>query len=189
MLFTFGQYRLDIDTERTSAFYRTARTAAENCSCCYCRNYEQAAALFPDEVKAFFAALGADVMKPAEIWETDYDESGRFAHYNGFYHLCGSMLAGENCWASTYKDKKSEVLALDEDSMAVVTEGFLVGFHENCDLMEENFPTPAIQMEIAFRVPWVLEMTPDEAEEALQAETIKHKKDMLSAVKTLIGWK
>ena len=38
-----------------------------------------------------------------------------------------------------------------------LSEGFCVAFKSACDLLPEDFPAPAIQMEFEHRMPWVLE--------------------------------
>ncbi len=183
MLFTFGQWQIDVDVGRTSAFYRHANKMTDCCACYDCCNYEQATELFPNEVQEFFANLGVDLKKTAEVWETDTNDGGKTVNYSGFYHLCGTVLSGESCWVSVYKNKKAETFHLDEDGLYQIAEGFSVGFHDNCSLMEEKFPSPAIQMEIAFRCPWVLE-TPYPEPETLEKE---HGLRFLAAVRKLLG--
>ena len=43
MKMNFGEYEVEIDIERTSAFYQTAAVVTESCKCQGCRNYEAAA--------------------------------------------------------------------------------------------------------------------------------------------------
>lgn len=154
-VFTFGKYRLDIDVGRTRLFYNRAERITDGCSCDNCRNYELATEFFPSEVHEFFSEIGVDIKKAAEIYTSD--DNGKIVDYNGFYHICAQMLSDTNCWVPIEKIKDNGLSAFDENNLYLITEGFSVGFTNECHLLEENFPLPVIQMEISFRCPWVLE--------------------------------
>ncbi len=156
MLFTFGAYTLDIDVERTRAFYARPdiEITSEKCTCAGCQNYDKAILQAPVAVLGFFQSLGIDPRKPAEVYDLlggDLDEDGKM-YYNGFYHVCGTRLQGEDAWVNVTDEMKH----LDEDRMYALDPFFKVSFEESVLMLHEDFPTPVFQIEIDAHLPWVL---------------------------------
>ena len=62
----------------------------------------------------------------------------------------GNVLSGEDVWqpVGTNHNVQAEMLRLADD--------YEIGFSYATDLVDENFPRPVCQIEIAFRVPWVI---------------------------------
>ena len=140
MIFTFGSFRLDIDTAETKELYAKIPLMTETCPCDGCSNFMQAAKLFPPEVKEFFRSLCVDPEKAAEVYLLDSGSRGKTAAYGGLYHLCGKILEGKTDGSAWY----------------TVSEGYRVHFTDDISLPEEGLKEPAVQMEIDFtRVPWV----------------------------------
>lgn len=149
MIFELGDYRLEIDVERTRAFYRDAGFLTEDCICDGCCNYLLAADGFPQEVKEFFGRLGVDLKKAAEIIAWCAEDEGKSLFYGGFYHLCGRILNCVDCW---------EENGAMSDKIYPIAEEYAVAFTEKVHLLEEGFPVPVLQMEIFFHhVPWLLD--------------------------------
>jgi len=136
MIFSFPKFTLDIDVEKTQAYYKTAHLVSEDCSCSGCRNYEEAIELLPKEVLSFFSQLGIEMEKIREVYVncTNTDDT---VFYGGFYHVCGSIVEGESVCLT-------------------IAHNFDVSFKDTCDLLEDSFPIPAIQLEISANMPWVL---------------------------------
>lgn len=153
MKFQFGKYLLDVDVEKTKKFYETAETITQGCECPACCNYEKAICIFPVEVIRLFEKIGVDITKAAEIVPYVSKNDKKHISYGGFYHICGTLLSDDTLWNSS----DLEVLQLNENKMYNITDGYKIGFSRECDLLENNFPLPAIQMEISFTCPWVLE--------------------------------
>lgn len=137
-------YRLAVDVEKTREYYAAHPLPWVTCTCGGCRNFVQAVKLLPEEVKAFFARLGADPEKPAETsWfpGTKTESNG-----DAWYHLCGEIL---------------EMARPDENQMCggtlQVSENFSAMFGPECWLLPEDFPRPCFQMDVVFQLPWVLE--------------------------------
>ena len=155
MIFRFGNYTLDVDVDRTRAFYvrDDVKTTSEQCTCAGCRNFEKAILKTPAAVTDFLESLGIDPRKPAEAFDVmgGLDENGQVL-YNGFYHICGVRLQGEDAWVETAKDTKH----LDGDRMYAVAPAFKVSFEEQVLLLHEAFPTPVLQMEFYARLPVAL---------------------------------
>ena len=150
MVFESGVYRLDIDVDRTRHFYQKSEDYYP-CDCAGCRNFSKAHPFFSEAVQQFFEQLGINSGKPAEI--TAYNSyDGNMTYYDGFYHICGVILAGKEPWLQiderAYRLKEEYTLKLSDD--------FSVFFTEKCGLVEEDFPTPVIQMEVQCNLPWVL---------------------------------
>lgn len=155
MIFNFGPYTIDIDVERTRAFYDRddIKVTSDQCTCAGCQNYDKAILHAPAVVPDFFQSLGIDPRKPAECFDMmggpDEDVT---IYYNGFYHVCGVRLKGEDCWVDTTKDMKH----LDVDGMYVLDPSFKVSFEEGVLMLHEDFPTPVLQIEIDTHLPWVI---------------------------------
>ena len=144
MVFEFGSYRVDISVEHTRRWYDTEPTVTQCCTCDGCVNYERAVELFPERVKSFFTALGADVKKPIEVYVNNTNEDGTL-FYGGWYHLCGTLLAGgEDIWQVA-------------EGAPFGPRGFQIFFREDCHMLQESCPRPVVQMEILADVPWMLE--------------------------------
>ena len=155
MLFEFGTYDIDVDVEKTRAFYDTARCISEGCSCEGCRNYMAAIDTFPREVKDFFDKLGVDLKCAAELMIPFSEDNGKTLNYwGGFYHICGELLNGYD-----YNAFEGEgIRNIDKTRFYHITDGFSVGFSNYADLLEDGFPEPVIQIEIEFlHIPWVLD--------------------------------
>jgi len=143
MIFEFGPYRIDVDVERTRRWYETEPTVSQCCGCDGCVNYERAADVFPENVKSLFAAMGADVKKPIEVY-VNYNNKDGTLFYGGWYHLCGALLSkGEDTWQVA-------------GGFPFGPHGFRVFFHEDCHLVQETCPRPVLQMEMLADVPWML---------------------------------
>ncbi len=155
MIFRFADYVLDVDVERTRAFYsrEDVKVSSAQCVCQGCQNYDGAILSAPETVLDFLRSLGIDPRKPAEVYDVmgQLDEDGK-VRYNGFYHVCGVRLQGENAWVSIVKD----MMHLDENRMYAVDESFKVSFEEKAIMIHQAFPEPVLQMEIDARLPWVL---------------------------------
>lgn len=142
--FTLGAYRLQADVETTRAYYAACPQPWVTCDCAGCRNFARAVRFLPPAVAAFFASLGLDPEKPAEIYALDQEDSA-VCLYGGFYHLTGKLTAGVP--APGYACGTWLELA----------EGFSAAFRPDCALLPVDFPQPCLQMEVNFRFPWLLE--------------------------------
>ena len=149
MRFEFGDYQIDVDAERTKAFYASLPQISAACTCIGCRNFVQAVADLPETVTALFDALGVDRTKPAEAYVNCANPDGTL-FYQGFYHLCGRILAGDR------SQEQSADGFFAGFRWVQLTDSFSVGFFADCDLLEDGFPAPVIQLEIAAHLPWVL---------------------------------
>lgn len=161
MIFQLNDCILDIDVERTRAFYERSdvQTASEACSCVNCHNFDKAILKASAPVLNFLHSLGIDPRKPAEAYNvTGQLEKSGTIWYNGWYHVCGTVVEspetvqvtvhndGPNikryCWEHSYSpdpDYPFEILPISDNA-----------------LLHKNFPTPVIQLEIDTHLPYVL---------------------------------
>jgi len=151
VIFEVGPYRIDIDVEKTRAFYERAAKITENCRCSGCRNYEAWAEKLSEEPKGVMEKMGVCSEKPAEIFVNDLNDDGS-AFYGGFYHLCGRILAGRR---SSWNASK-QCWDISDLSFGELGKGYRAAFTEDIDLLEDGFPEPVIQMEILADIPWLL---------------------------------
>ena len=150
MILEFYEYKLDIDIDRTRRFYETVDDSLW-CDCAGCRNFRKAYPLIPNAVQGFFRQLGVDIGKPAEI-SAYVSFDGNLTLYDRFYHICGSILEAPELLIPI--DEKSS--QLDENATIKLTPDHFAYFTNKCALVEKEFPTPTIQLEIQGTIPWVL---------------------------------
>ena len=155
MRLAFGQFILDVDVERTRAYYHSQETGI-GCDCSGCRNYERAAEAFSEKLRDFFRTLGIDPGKPAEVY-VSYTRADGTLLYGGFYHLCGTLLQGKGGWQAVYAGPKNKTSVWKRETCYSVTDRFFIAFTEDIVLLEDGFPTPVLQMEIDASLPWMLE--------------------------------
>ena len=151
MIFTFPKFTLDIDIEKTKAYYNSAHLVSADCSCSGCRNYEQAIDILPKDVTSFFSQMGIDMKKIREVY-VNYTNTDDTVYYGGFYHVCGNIVEGESAWISDTPSSKH----WEDEKAYPITQSLKVSFKNDCDLLEKSFPLPAIQLEISADIPWVL---------------------------------
>ena len=151
MIFEFGTFKVDVDVERTRRFYETVEDQL-GCECAGCRNFRKAYPLLPDAVQAFFRQLGVDIGKPAEA--TAYNSyDGNLTFYDGFYHICGTILESPRLYIKTDEQHTQ----LDRNAIVALTADYGFYFTDRCGLVDEDFPTPVIQLEIQGNIPCVLD--------------------------------
>ena len=152
MIFEFGHHKIDIDVEKTKAFYHNAENVTKHCNCPGCRNFEQAVAVINPNVISLFSAMGIDMKKAAEVYGIDSYKEGML-YYGGFYHVCGQIV----CGGYTYNKIDDKTYELERESVIVIDENFEFGFTEEIDLLEDDFPEPVVQLEFHATIPWVLD--------------------------------
>jgi len=142
VIVTLGGTVLETDREENRRLYLGWETVTDSCSCDGCRNFLLALPALPGPVRDFFASLGVDLRKAAEVIPWNGEDGGKRMHYGGFYHLGGLLLEG----------------GLEKAGFFPLAEGFCVAFTEEISLPEADCPSPALQLEIDFSgVPWLLE--------------------------------
>lgn len=141
--FTFGPYGLMVDVAATRAYYGAHPLPWVTCDCAGCRNFARAVRTLPPAVKEFFAALGLDPEKPAEVCVDNADEESCL--YGSWYHLIGTVTAG----SPSPGHLSGEWLALAERVEAA--------FGPECHLLPEDFSRPCLQLNLEWRLPWLLE--------------------------------
>ena len=149
MIFERGVYGIEHDPERTGGFY--AQAPETDCTCAGCRNFRAAVSRMPGELRAFLEQFGIDPAKPAEMSAVHAPDAGRI-YYDGFYHLCGELREGTEPFIQT----GPKHFKLDERYLIPVGEHSL-WFRADCALVSPDFPRPAVQVEVGFHLPWVLE--------------------------------
>ena len=150
MIFSFPKFTLDADVEKTKEYYKMAKPINENC-CNDCRNYLNAIAFLPQEVTSLFARLGIDMSKATEVYACCENVDGTIS-YNGWHHACGRIMHGESAIVQVNQSHGY----FDETKVFPITDDFKIFFHEDCQLLDSNFPLPAIQLEILADMPWVI---------------------------------
>ena len=137
---SLGNYRLQVDTATTRAWYDRYGDETGGCDCAYCRNFAAAAGTLPTEAEAFLKPLGLSLRRPGEIDEHGPRSGGRW--YMPMWHIAGRLIeAGEG-----------------ELSIAP---GVTAGFAVDMGPFFRDFPEPFFQCWLSMTLPWVLEEPPD----------------------------
>ena len=151
MILQYGNYKVDIDAEKTRRLYEKAETVTEGCSCQSCRNFYHAVDALPQPVRDFFEKLGIDLKRAFDAtgW---YREKDGTVHYTGILMACGNVLEGESPW----KKKDNGSSYWDKDTSYQVAERFHVGFFNN-NPFREDYPAPDVEIVFSADIPWVLD--------------------------------
>lgn len=155
MKFQFGQFEILTDVNKNRAIYKELPLVSDNCQCGGCINYQKAIISSPKEVISFFKSLGMNIQKPTEIYVFCSEDDRTKLLYGGFYHLTGKVITGKSAWCT--HDDGSGSLWWDRGKTFELSDDFRVSFQSECSLLEREFTVPAIQMEVEFHVPWVLD--------------------------------
>ena len=161
MIFRFGNYTLDVDVERTRAFYERddVKTTSEQCVCQGCQNYDGAILTASATVLDFLRSMGIDPRKPAEVFNvTGMQEADGTIWYNGWFHVCGTLVESPETVNETMHENGSRSLSYrwelgyrpDPDYPFVLLPT------REISLLPEGFPAPALELEMDTRLPWVL---------------------------------
>ena len=156
MIFHLTNFILDVDVERTRAFYRHPEvpTTSEGCTCEDCQNFDKAILTVPATVTEFLQSLGIDPQKPIEAFSVtgEHEPDGTIL-YNGWYHVCGKVIEWpkfeqtENHLSYSWEDCHRPDPSFHFDIIAVPT----------IDLAREQMPTPIIQLDFDTYLPYVLQ--------------------------------
>ena len=165
MIYKFAHFEVDVDVERTRAFYQAARVMTDDCSCSGCRNFVKAMNFLPEKVTTFFTRLGVDMKKLTEIWVNCTNADGTIS-YNGLSNVCGKLIAGENAWVTCWEEKDPRkpygvTKYWEEENTYSITNDFRISFQEDCSLVDIDFPRPVIQLDLSADIPWVLDEVND----------------------------
>ncbi|MDR0530625.1 MAG: hypothetical protein LBG83_00960 [Oscillospiraceae bacterium] len=169
----FGGWRIACDPAATRRAYATMADD-KRCDCQTCRNYQSAAAGFPEEVLRFFEQLGVDVRYPTEVWDCGEENFADHLDYGGFYHLAGRNLTpgtvDPGAWVQSQPKRWRLFLrrlwkSAFETALAAAPahvqlhENFAVAFRNDATMQPciDLEDLPVLEVDIMFRVPWVLE--------------------------------
>ena len=153
MLFQFENFAIDVDVEQTRKYYKeTQRTLTEGCDCVLCKNFLAASKGLGPEIRDFFEHLGVDISKAPDMTTMHGDPERNILYYDGFYHLCGSVVDG----AIRQEISQAPGSSFFCTPRYSVTSDCEVYFTTRHALVEKGFPDPVLEMEVSVEVPWVL---------------------------------
>ncbi len=160
MLFHLADAIMDVDVERTRAFYARSDvpTTSQGCSCTGCQNFDKAILTVPATVTDFLHSLGIDPRKPVEAFSvTGEREADGTVWYNGWYHVCGKVIKSSNSVQVRVDDKGREIVTYDWEKAYTPNAEypFEIMPVTEVDLLHSDFPAPAIQLEFDTHLPYV----------------------------------
>ena len=155
MIFRFSNFVIDVDVERTRAFY--SRDGRWQCDCQDCRNYDKAILTAPATVLDFLRSMGIDPRKPAEIYSVkgELEEDGTL-WYNGWLHVCGVLVECPKTTCKTIGKNNFYAYETNVEYFPDPDYPFSILPVKNLALVPNGFPDPVLQLEIDARLPWVL---------------------------------
>ena len=157
MLFHLADAIIDVDVERTRAFYARpdVPTTSRGCSCTGCQNFDKAILTVPDTVTAFLASLGIDPRKPAETYSVKgvgEREADGTVWYQGWYHVCGTVEK----WPD-FEQTETRITIRPEDYYRPDPAfHYEVIIEPMVDLIHKEMPRPVIQLMFDTYLPYVL---------------------------------
>ena len=150
--FTFGDYVIDVDVEKTREIYKDLQPVNERCTCDWCANYRKAMEYAHPRVKDFFARLGVDPCKVAQSVACHQNRDGSW-HYGCTCHVCGKVVKGK--MLTTVQD--GQLVTMRSEDAYEVTEGVLVWFGDECTRVAKAFDAPVLQIDFGVDLRWVLD--------------------------------
>ena len=150
--FTFGDYIIDVDVERTREIYKTLSPVSKRCTCTSCENFDRAVDHLPTQTMAFLESMGVDLHKVTEAYSTKRNQDGS-VHYGGFCHISGKLVKGKVLTSV----QEGQLVRLQEQDAYKPTEQFVVWFGEECAMTEAAFGAPVIQLDFGTDLPWVID--------------------------------
>lgn len=149
MIFTaYKDWQFTADQAHTAATYAAAPMgSADACNCSMCKNYAASRdAVFPEEIKQLFGALGIDWKKESEISHYCRQADG-LHHYGGWFHFKG-IFTGPGSDVSAGETFTQELIP--------ITPHFSMGFRKGSALTFFKDREDLVQVEIDVKIPWVL---------------------------------
>jgi hypothetical protein len=135
---TYRDWVFDCDVESTRWAYQSHTAGGlETCECAGCKNFlAQRDSVFPSELMKFFAEVGVNYKRDAEIYHITRLESG-LHQYGGWFHFVGYIV-------------KQPIGPANLDH-------FTVDFVPDRALAAKAFENqPLVQVEITAEIPWAL---------------------------------
>ena len=157
MIFEIGPYTLDVDVEKTREANALIDFSNQGCVCNICQNYTPAIMQVDPVVLNFIAQFGLDPRRPSEVMGYDVREGTMLC--GAYYHIVGTIIKTPLPeWVIGPSGEKQ----FNPERHIVVTEHAELWFESECHLVPKGFPEPVFQMEIAIKIPWVMDYLPDQ---------------------------
>ena len=164
MLISCPPYEIDVDVERTRAFYRSgnARPTSEGCTCPGCQNYDKAIPYAPAGVLTFLDSLGIDPRCPGEAYSIKgvLEDDGT-VWYSGWYYAVGRIVRRPE----QRLDDKGVPFEAPDDSYRPAEHAEICFRDREHDshlfgrsLCPEGFPQPAIALEFYWYLPYLVDL-------------------------------
>ena len=150
--FTFGDYVIDVDVERTREIYKTLQPVSKRCTCDWCANYQRAVTHAPLQVKSMFESLGIDLERITESAACHQNRDGSW-HYDCTCHVRGKLVKGKELTRVV----GGQLVTLRSEDAYEVAKGVIVWFSDECNRVEKEFDAPILQLDFGIDLPWVLD--------------------------------
>lgn len=141
-----AKWAIDVNAEKT---WRFNQQELEVCGCLYCENFSVMMSRKSPVLRDALKELGIDAARPNHVSYFPREDGHYLAIGN--YHISGTLVEGE--W-STMED-------WNETNTAYI-DGMQIGFSKEMELLPDDFPPPAVQVNFEFMMPWLLEVDPEE---------------------------
>lgn len=107
---TFGRWTIQFDSVVTAQYY-SLRQPGPGCNCSGCRNFMMALdKALPASFLSDTKILGMDASKPIEV--CSFGCKSRLHIMNGWFHLVGQIVSGNDVWKENSDNSYSGILKL-----------------------------------------------------------------------------
>ncbi|MBQ2255974.1 MAG: helix-turn-helix domain-containing protein [Clostridia bacterium] len=148
--FTFGDYVIEVDVEKTREVYTKLRPVNEKCKCDCCANYQKVVTSLPNNVHMFFWNLGVNLSMITESVACHRNRDGT-VHYGGVCHVCGKVVKGKNMTVM----QDGQLVTMRSEDAYEVADGVIVWFSDECNRVEREFDAPVMQLDFCVDLPWL----------------------------------
>ena len=141
-----ANWAIDVDVETTRHYNQEE---LEVCGCLHCENFSLMILQKHRELRLALMELGIDAARPNHVSYFLREEDGQYLAI-GNYHFCGTLVKGEWCTMEDW----------NETNTAEV-DGMQLGLSKEMELLPDNFPAPAVQVNFEIIMPWLLGGDPE----------------------------
>ncbi|OAH53918.1 hypothetical protein AWH48_11665 [Domibacillus aminovorans] len=142
-----AKWLIEVNVDKIREFYNKD---LKICNCLSCNNFVEACKYLKTPVLDVFKKLGINPAKPAHLSEFPTMKDG-LRQYIRSYHFVGEVLEGEMSTNSNSNETNTFGI-----------EHFSFGFSEEIEFLQEDFPSPVVQLDFDVYVSWVFNESPDE---------------------------
>ena len=146
MLFRFENTIADIDLEKTKSYHKNKIIySSDYCRCSGCKNFKRWAQHCSPVIRNAFQKIGIEDMRYFSEIGLPFirDIQNKIVFYSGMYYVAGSLL-------KTIPDSETP------EVFPELPDYFQYCISDKHDLVPDDFPRPALQLDFYAYLPWIV---------------------------------